>query len=205
MFTKEQTKILVLIGVILVIGSSVSLYRHFKVELPEAMLSEAFQGQNDQATRNVHKIIRPPVLVHVAGAVAHPGVYRVSAACHVMDVLKMAGGVVPNADLNGVNLVGKIKDGLRIKVPYQKKRKRRRISATKGTPQKSSALFPVNINTASQRILESIPGIGAVTARNIVKYRAQHGRFENEKDLVKVNGIGESTCQKLMAHIVFSH
>ena len=117
--------------------------------------------------------------VYVAGAVTRPGVYEMRTGERVADALERAGGATADADLIGVNLALRVKDEDRVIVP--------RV----GDPARGVAAAPdpsnskVNINTAAQATLESLPGIGESRARKIVESRGKDGPFADGADLVK--------------------
>jgi competence protein ComEA len=128
------------------------------------------------------------VVVHVAGAVRAPGVYRMRAGARVDDVVSRAGGALPRADLTQVNLAAKVEDGRQIVVP-------RRVSVASAAPgvvaPAAPAGVPVNLNTATLEQLDELPGVGPATAQKIVDYRQEHGGFGSVEELGQVPGIGD--------------
>lgn len=133
-------------------------------------------------------------LVHVAGAVVRPGVYLVPEGARVSDALAAAGGPSPDADLDRLNLAGRVADGQQVHVP-------RRGDPTPAAAGPASSTGgptgPVDLNAASEAELEALPGVGPSIARAIVEYRRRYGRFASVRDLLKVDGIGTSKFEKL--------
>jgi competence protein ComEA len=132
------------------------------------------------------------VTVHVAGAVAKPGVYDLDANARVIDAVEAAGGGAPDADLNRLNLAAKVTDGQRVLV----QRPGEAASAGAGTPGASEggSADPsglVNLNTASQAELEKLSGIGPSLAQAIIAERERRGGFRSVNELRDVRGIGE--------------
>ena len=139
---------------------------------------------------------QPPVYVDVVGAVRRPGLYRLPASARVADALARAGGATRKADLEQVNLAAPVADGQQVVVP-------RRIAggagaaATGGAAAPGAAGGPVHLNTATLEQLDSLPGIGPVTAQKILDYRAQHGAFRSVDELDAVPGIGPARLDEL--------
>ena len=133
------------------------------------------------------------VYVHVAGAVNAPGLYRLEREARVDDALRAAGGHRADADLDGLNLASKVRDGDKISVP---------VRGAAGAPDAAGVAAPpgsgkVNINTASPSELEQLPGVGPATAKKIIDYRTANGPFRTPKDLQKVSGIGPKRYEAL--------
>jgi competence protein ComEA len=128
------------------------------------------------------------VVVHVAGAVRAPGVYRMRSGARVDDAVRKAGGPLPRADLTQVNLAAKVEDGRQILVP-------RRVAAaaapTGGAATTTQPGIPLNLNTATLEQLDTLPGVGPATAQKIIDYREQHGGFGSVEELGEVPGIGD--------------
>ena len=128
------------------------------------------------------------VVVHVAGAVRAPGVYRMRADARVDDAVHRAGGALPRADLTQVNLAAKVEDGRQILVP-------RRVAAgaapVAGTAPAAQPGVAVNLNTATLEQLDELPGVGPATAQKIIDYRQEHGGFGSVEELGQVPGIGD--------------
>jgi len=128
--------------------------------------------------------------VHVLGAVEHPGLYVLDLDSRLVDAVAAAGGTTDEADLAAVNLARVLADGEQIIVPT--------VGAAADAP---GAVAPsddrVDLNTADQAALETLPRIGPALAERIIAWREESGRFQSVDDLLAVPGIGE----KLLAGI----
>ena len=143
------------------------------------------------------------VVVHVAGAVRRPGVYRLAGGARVADAVRRAGGATRRADLGGVNLAAKLEDGRQIVVPERARTGASSTSAgtapsapsagavPSGTGTAAAApAAPVNLNNGTPEQLDTLPGVGPATVQKIVEYREQHGGFGSIDELGQVPGIG---------------
>lgn len=138
------------------------------------------------------------VVVHVAGAVSSPGVYTLPADSRVDDAVRAAGATA-DADLSQLNLAQKLADGQKITVPAAGETPAPADNAAPSDSSQSGAL--VNINTASQEELETLPSIGEVRAQAIIAYREEHGGFRTTDELMEVSGIGEKIFADISPHI----
>ena len=132
------------------------------------------------------------LVVHVAGAVRHPGVYRLRAGARIADAVRRAGGARRRADLGAVNLAAELQDGRQVLVP---------LRARGGGPPVAGAApapgVPLDLNTATVEQLDELDGIGPATAQQIVAYREAHGGFGSVEELDQVPGIGETRMAAL--------
>jgi competence protein ComEA len=126
--------------------------------------------------------------VYVSGAVATPGVYTLPQGSRVDSAIQAAGGLLPGAEQQNINLAQLIEDGQQINVPGIVDNSR--VNAGR-----------VNINTASLTELNTLPGIGPTTAQAIVDYRLQNGLFQSIEDLQNVPGIGPATFASIRDYI----
>jgi competence protein ComEA len=146
------------------------------------------------------------VIVHVAGAVRKPGVYRLAGGARVADAVERAGGATRRADLGGVNLAAKLEDGRQIVVPVRA-RTGAQAGATGGLTAGGATAgggavaagpaAPVNLNSATPEQLDTLPGVGPATVQKILEYREQHGGFGSVEELGQVSGIGEKRLAAL--------
>lgn len=134
------------------------------------------------------------LFVHVAGAVEKPGLYRFPEGTRVADAIEAAGGPAPKADLDAINLADLLTDGAKVDVPL-----RGRAAPAPAAASASPAL--VDLNEADQASLETIPGIGPVTATAILQHRAEIGAFESVEQLLDVTGIGPATLEALRPYV----
>jgi competence protein ComEA len=137
------------------------------------------------------------VVVHVAGAVRRPGVYRMRANARVDDAVGRAGGVTRRADLTQVNLAAQVEDGRQVLVP-------KRVPAAAaggGSATAEPPGVPLNINTATLEQLDELDGIGPTTAQHILDYREEHGGFGSVEELGEVPGIGDVRLASLREQV----
>jgi competence protein ComEA len=138
-----------------------------------------------------------PLAVHVAGAVARPGLYHLPAGARVADGLAVAGGKLPRADLDRLNLAARLVDGQKILVT----RRGDPVPPPEPVPGADSSApaagEPIDLNTADVAVLDSLPGVGPATARAIIEERTRRGGFRSPRDLLRVPGIGEGRFARL--------
>src|SRR5712664_4586683 len=121
------------------------------------------------------------LLVHVVGAVEHPGLYRMKRGDRVYDAIAAAGGLSVEADITRLpNLAGRLKDGEQVKVPFAK--------GTTGT----TVIVRANLNSATLDELEVVPGFTSAFAQNVIDYRTNFGGFQNTRELVEILGMSEA-------------
>jgi len=154
---------------------------------------------------------RSEVFVHAAGAVISPGLYRLSPGSRVSDVIRAAGGLAGDADVDRINLAAPIADGDRLYVPRRDEATAPSVVAADGSGRPSGSMRPgptdkpagpVNLNTATAAELDTLPGVGPATSAAIIDYRTQHGPFRSVDDLAKVRGIGKAKLEQLRPLVI---
>lgn len=131
-----------------------------------------------------------PLLVHVVGQVAAPGLVELPTGSRVADALDAAGGALPHADLTALNLAAPVQDGAQVRVPAPGEQ-------APVTAEGSDATGLIDVNRASASELEQLPGVGPVLAARIVADREENGPFGSVDDLERVSGIGPSVLATL--------
>jgi competence protein ComEA len=135
------------------------------------------------------------VVVHVVGAVRRPGLYRLSQGARVADAVARAGGATRKADVSLVNLAALVSDGEQVVVP------RRGAAGAAGAGGAAGGMGastgPIHLNSATVEQLDTLPGVGPVTAQKIVDYRQKHGAFTSVDELDAVPGIGPARLDEL--------
>ncbi|NLZ44927.1 MAG: ComEA family DNA-binding protein [Clostridia bacterium] len=220
--SKRQKQVLALLLAGILLGTGSLIYQHWQrgpVEIfPVTPVTEPWpEGE-----------FRAEVVVHVSGAVAAPGVYHLPVGSRVYQALEAAGGALPGARVDLLNLASVVNDGERIKVPAGEDAggvasppktgdasapaaTRPKPPATAGKEQQraageSKALRPqglIDPNTASSSELQTIPGIGPVLAARIIEYRETVAPFTKAEDLLNVQGIGAKTLEKIKKYLEF--
>lgn len=135
------------------------------------------------------------VVVHVTGAVERPGVYRLPAGSRVDDAVRRAGGAAAQAALEAVNLAARLADGQQVVVPV------RGPGGVASTASGGDPEGPISLGTATVEQLDTIEGIGPVTAGDIVEFREQHGGLASVEQLDQISGIGPATMESLRTRL----
>lgn len=203
---KQQLVILVLVGAILFGGG----YRYAQMK--------------ERAAQESKPVLKSPVenkvkelLVHVTGAVTKPGVYQLPQGSRVIDAVNKA-GPTGDAQLDALKLASPVIDGQTVYVPSKTAANQQGVPGSGGlsgsstsenskgsyAPQPGSAgsgsaaiVGLVNINTADQSQLDTLPGIGPALAQRIIQYRETNGPFKTIEDIKNVSGIGDKNFEKL--------
>jgi competence protein ComEA len=190
--TKEQLYIILGIIAVILIGCVVGIFN--------ANMSSK-QSSPETSPSSIIVDIKPKnkplsCFVHISGAVIREGVYKMNTGDRIIDLIKLA-GAASNADLDSINLAEVLSDGEKVVIPRKSGN-----TAIKGQTQSFSASQSktdkiVNINTADEKELDSLPGIGPVMAKKIAEYRSEKGTFYNIEELKGVPGISEKKFDKL--------
>ena len=139
-----------------------------------------------------------PVVVDVVGAVRRPGLYRLAQGTRIADAVARAGGATPKADLALINLAAPLADGEQVVVPRRGSAAPGAVGGASGSDASGAApAGPVHLSTATLEQLDSLPGIGPVTAQKILDYRQKQGAFTSVDELDAVPGIGPARLDQL--------
>jgi competence protein ComEA len=150
------------------------------------MFGSLDSGSSGSVAPKTQQTPEASLFVDIVGAVVRPGVYPVNTATRLFEVVSAAGGFTKQADQSSVNLARLVTDGEQITV----------LARGAGAPAdpKSST---IDLNSASEQDLESLPGVGPTLAARIVDYRTANGKFTKVDDLLKVGGIGDKLFGRL--------
>ena len=155
------------------------------------------------------------IIVHITGEVKKTGILKLKEGARIADAIQAAGGKTSEADLDSINLAYELQDGQKIYIPNRKDKIKNEekvyITSESGNnvikDEKSNNTIKkggnkkVNINTANQEELETLPGIGTSIANKIIEYRNENGKFQNIEDIQNVKGIGNSKYTNIKEHI----
>ena len=174
-------------------------------------------------TKNIEENSEEKIVVHITGSVKNQGIVELKIPARIKDAVDAAGGLTDDANLLEVNLAYQLEDGMKIYIPsnndndikdeteetLSKSVVTKEVSkkVVTSTEEKSTKLTSentiniVNINTATQTELETLPGIGPSIALKIIKYREENGKFSNVEDIKNVSGIGDSKYEAINDYI----
>lgn len=180
--------------------------------VPSVVASGAAQSQRPSPSAAASAA--QPILVHVLGAVRHPGVVTLPEHARVRDAIAAAGGLNRHAAPGDLNLAQVLEDGQQVVIGTKRKPSGEvRSGASSGSPggpggptasggatASGGGAQLVDLNTATQTQLEGLPGVGPVTAAKIVTWRTEHHRFSRLEELQEVDGIGPKTYADIAPH-----
>ena len=185
-----------------------------KEETKELLVSKKEDTKKETSSNETYK-------VDIKGEIINPGIYSLSSASRVIDVIEKAGGLTPNANTTVINLSKKIIDEMVI-IIYSNEQVQN-FAKTKEVEQQvqqyciqpdnnalkndacitesTNTSSKVSINNATLEQLQTLPGIGASKAQDIINYRTEHGQFQSIEDLKNISGIGDSVFAKIKDYI----
>ncbi len=148
-------------------------------------------------------------MVHVCGAVNFPGVYELKSGQRIYEAIELAGGFTEAAAKSYLNLALPVSDGMKIEVPDLEQARilmeqsgdkvGAEVTAANGKSGQEADQpdARINLNTATKAQLMTLSGIGEIRAEDIIRYREEHGPFEQIEDIMKVSGIKDSAFQRI--------
>lgn len=205
---KKQKTIIACIVLILVIA--LYYYKNIVNQKDFSQIEENIEISTNEENK-VTKDEKVMIKVHICGAVNKEGVVELEENSRISDAIEKSGGLKENAYMDDINLASILEDGMKVYIPsiddknntQENIRKDVENSFTKNESNVenkntiSNNSKKININTATQAELETLPGIGESTAKKIIDYRKENGKFKTIEDIKKVNGIGEAKFNKL--------
>lgn len=194
--SKNEKIVICIISLIII--SIIGYYIYKKINNNESYIEEddSYIAENFIEIENETNINKSEdnIIIHIAGCVENEGVYEIKKDSRISDAVEIAGGLTSDANTKVINLAQKLSDGQKIYIPNINE-------DIEEYEDENINLFSyddlVNINTANQTELETLPGIGPSTADKIIKYRKENGNFENIEDIKNVSGIGDAKYENI--------
>lgn len=183
--SRMQIGVIIALLVALLISAAVNFYSSRPVELKIKDTKAKSAGCDTKM-----------VVVHIAGSVNRPGLYKLKYGSRVADAIEKAGGAKQEASLDNINLAAKVKDGTQITV-HSVNELNSELPGNSVSNNSNKAGGLININSAGAAELDQLPGIGPSYAERIIEYREKNGYFSSVEELDKVKGIGPKTIEEL--------
>ncbi|CAB4896635.1 unannotated protein [freshwater metagenome] len=180
-------------GLIIVFALTIGLAGFFFLNSRPTAEPVLIQDTNIDQTQNDLIDIPTKLIVNVAGRVKNPGVYQLPQGSRVVDAIEAAGMQLKGVDISDINLARLLVDGEQVLVGGSK------LTSKKSTPKKITSDNPLDINRATITQLDTLPGIGPVTAQRIIDYRTKVGRISSIDELKKISGLGGSKFEEIKA------
>ena len=203
----DKKKIIISIILIIILGLAFVIYMiidnrsYNEMSFNELIIENETEDKNILIINEVKKD-QEEIAVHIIGEVKKEGIIYLPKGARIIDAIEEAGGETEEADLSQVNLAYELQDGQKIYIPNKNEQISEYITSNSGNNviiegsssqnQKEGENEKVNINTANQTELDSLPGIGASIAQRIIEYREENGNFKSIEELQNVKGIGDS-------------
>ena len=197
-------------------NANIEIIENADINIENQEINEEF------TTDNENEKTEEKILIHISGAVNKEGIIELSNDSRIADAIEKAGGLKDDANIKDINLAYKLEDGMKIYIPnnteQEEKKKNNDINneiimdntneyiTISGENEKADnnnvKNTKININTATQTELETLPGIGPSTALKIINYRKENGKFKNIEDIKEVSGIGEAKFENIRNLII---
>ena len=182
--TQEQRR-----GLILVFTLSIGIGAFYFLNSRPQPATQAV----DVVTPLINQVEQGKLIINVAGKVQSPGVYQLPPGSRVIDAIEAAGNHLKGVDISDINLARLLVDGEQILVGGN------RLQSSKSVARKITVDNPLDINRATIAQLDTLPGIGPVTAQRIIDYRTKVGRINAVDELKKISGLGGAKFEEIKA------
>lgn len=192
-FLKEH---LVVVGIVVLTGCLWGGYSMFQARTGSVAL--AAPEPTVQVSVAPSPSSQPSLLVHVLGEVRRPGVVRLVEGARVQDAIAAAGGMTGRARAGDLNLAARVSDGAQLVIGRTGSEVKDSAPAAGGSP---GVAATIDLNVATVEQLDTLPGVGPVTAAKILAWREQHGRFRTVAELQEVDGIGPKSYADIAPHV----
>ena len=204
---KKQKIVLIIIVIFaLIVIVSYYIYNESNVFLKQEDMLENISYSEDLKTESEKE--KNTIKVHISGAVNNEGIVELEENSRLVDAIEKAGGLKADAYTDEINLAYILEDGekihIRTKEEFEKSKQENldEVNNNDETVENSNVIknnkkSKININTATQTELETLPGIGKTTALKIINYRKENGKFKNIESIKDVKGIGDSKYEKI--------
>jgi competence protein ComEA len=180
--TQEQRR-----GLILVFTLSIGISAFYFLNSRPQPATQAV----DVVTPLINQVEQSKLIINVAGKVKSPGVYQLPPGSRVIDAIEAAGNHLKGVDISDINLARLLVDGEQILVGGN------RLQSSKSVARKITVDNPLDINRATLAQLDTLPGIGPVTAQRIIDYRNKVGRINALDELKKISGLGGAKFEEI--------
>ena len=203
--TKKQKIIVIASAGIVAIGIMYFIYNKNQVKEDINIENEILVNNVITNENNTNDDL---VIIHITGSVKNPGIVKLKEGSRIEDAIEAAGGLTENADITKVNLAYVVEDGTKIKIPSTSEedigdediidsKSGDNIIIEENTVSSNNSTQTININKATEKEFETLPGIGPSLASKIIEYRNQNGKFGSIEDIKNVNGIGDNKYEKI--------
>lgn len=220
---KLNKKIILCVMVIVVFAIGVYFFieeNYYGEEFMDVNIADSNVKTDNIDVNEIDEVVKKEkIVVYITGAVRKEGVFEVDENSRIADVIERAEGLTEDANIEGVNLAYILEDGMKVHIPRKgesdnvvndntdsyvskgsgsvESSKNVNVIAQNGQSNQNIKSDKVNINTATQTELESLPGVGPSTAIKIIEYRKENGKFKSVEDIKNVSGIGEAKFAKM--------
>ena len=210
----SNNKIIIII-IVLIICVFICIYFFTRNSMKEEYNEIENYEINENVTNDEQIDEEEEIIVHVTGAVKKEGIVHLKVGARISDAIDAAGGVTDETNISQVNLAYELEDGQKIYIPSINDKKNDETEQilekeyVTSEPGDEIALEEhteesakkekgkININLADETELQEIPGVGEATAKKIIEYREQNGKFGSIEEIKNVSGIGESKYEDL--------
>ena len=221
-FNKKQKIMIIIIVSMVIIAFLYYIYTKDNAMVISDETIEENTIENTEETKEEIQEENEKIVVHISGAVNKEGVFELEENSRISDAINQAEGLKENADTKNINLAFKLEDGMKIYIPTVEEnngktmeteeeimtdKTSKYVTSSSGVAQnteqfeekdkENNQTEKININTASQTELETLPGIGPSTSLKIINYRKENGNFKSIEDIKQVSGIGDAKYENI--------